>query len=130
MKIVKLQGGLGNQMFQYAIARTLETNKKKDIFLDLSFLRMNNVSTDCFTARDFELSIFPHLRAKKLNSLQEKFLLSDRVRYKFIRKIANINFHKINQLENEIVGIPFGIKNVYLDGFFNPKVILNIFDSI
>lgn len=121
MKIVKLQGGLGNQMFQYAIARTLETNKKKDIFLDLSFLRMNNVSTDCFTARDFELSIFPHLRAKKLNSLQKRFLLSDRVRYKFIRKIANINFHKINQLENEIVEIPFGIKNVYLDGFFQSE---------
>lgn len=34
---VKIQAGLGNQMFQYALARAIQENTGKDVVLDLSF---------------------------------------------------------------------------------------------
>ena len=37
MKIVKVMGGLGNQMFQYAFARALQENFQCEVLLDTSF---------------------------------------------------------------------------------------------
>ena len=59
--IAKLQGGLGNQMFQYAVAKGVGFER---VFFDLSFLKKHSVSTNDFTAREFEL--LKTLRLKKL----------------------------------------------------------------
>ena len=37
MIIIKLKGGLGNQLFQYAFARSLAYNLNKELFLDISY---------------------------------------------------------------------------------------------
>ena len=64
MIIVKLQGGLGNQMFQYAAGRQLATLNNTELILDLSFLhRRKQVN---YTIRNFELGVF-HLLAKHHN---------------------------------------------------------------
>jgi hypothetical protein len=55
MIIVKLKGGLGNQMFQYAYGRNLELLGKKVVF-DTSFFAGNKAKKD--TARDFKLNNF------------------------------------------------------------------------
>jgi hypothetical protein len=55
MKIIKIQGGLGNQLFQYAHGRNLELAGKKVIF-DTSFFSNNRAKID--TARDFKLDKF------------------------------------------------------------------------
>jgi hypothetical protein len=57
MIIIKLQGGLGNQMFQFAIA-TILANKNNDIVLleDSFFKRKEKMPG--FTPRRFELGIF------------------------------------------------------------------------
>jgi len=52
---VKLKGGLGNQMFQYAHGRSLEFSGKKVIF-DISFFENNKAKRDI--ARDFKLYNF------------------------------------------------------------------------
>lgn len=52
MIIVKLMGGLGNQMFQYAAARRLSLRHQTELKLDLSFLEEN---TDVITQRKYEL---------------------------------------------------------------------------
>lgn len=57
MIIVKLQGGLGNQLFQYAMACSCASRFKVPFKLDLSFLLDRSPRPD-FTYRDFALDIF------------------------------------------------------------------------
>lgn len=56
-KIVKFNGGLGNQMFQYAFACALEDKFNADIFFDFSFFEDIKLH-DNFTTRVFELDVF------------------------------------------------------------------------
>lgn len=58
MVIVKLMGGLGNQMFQYAFGKAMSSKLKTNLYLDRSFLDSQNVTKHGFTPRNFELSIF------------------------------------------------------------------------
>lgn len=55
MIIVKLMGGLGNQMFQYAAARRLAHLHDTELKLDLSFLESRQMG---YTPRSYELSCF------------------------------------------------------------------------
>jgi hypothetical protein len=57
MIIVKLAGGLGNQMFQYACGRALSSKHNVPLFLDHSFLEDKSLKED-FTYRDYELNAF------------------------------------------------------------------------
>lgn len=57
MIVVQLLGGLGNQMFQYAVGRHLAYINNSRLKLDRSFLD-NRVPIRNFTARNYELSIF------------------------------------------------------------------------
>jgi hypothetical protein len=63
MIAVRLMGGLGNQMFQYALARKLAIKNKTDVVMDLVFYE-NIAKTD--TPRKYELDCFK-LRAKFLD---------------------------------------------------------------
>src|SRR3954465_12373106 len=53
--IIKLKGGLGNQLFQYAAGRALAIKKNAELFLDLSFL---NAPENGYTKRQFQLDQF------------------------------------------------------------------------
>lgn len=53
MIIAKLQGGLGNQMFQYAAARALAINKKQELLLDITSF---DIVSENITTRHFELN--------------------------------------------------------------------------
>lgn len=55
MIVVKLKGGLGNQMFQYAAARRLAMRHGTELMLDLSWLSNSPVDA---TPRSFELGNF------------------------------------------------------------------------
>jgi hypothetical protein len=57
MIIAKLMGGLGNQMFQYAIARNLSLRHNVNLKIDLSFLNNRNMGPN-FVYRDYDLSLF------------------------------------------------------------------------
>jgi hypothetical protein len=57
MIIVKLAGGLGNQMFQYACGRALSSKHNAPLFLDHSFLEDKSFKED-FTYREYELNAF------------------------------------------------------------------------
>lgn len=111
--ITKLQGGLGNQMFQYAIAKGIGFER---VFFDLSFLRKNCVSTNEFTAREFELLIFKNITYKEIFKRHFKFLKS-----KKINKLLGLKFNFVTQVENEFVTIDKNTDVIYLDGYFQSE---------
>lgn len=55
MIVVNLRGGLGNQMFQYALGRQLSLVNQTELLLDCTFL----TTTGSHIKRDYELDIFP-----------------------------------------------------------------------
>ncbi|MFA6251742.1 MAG: alpha-1,2-fucosyltransferase [Candidatus Paceibacterota bacterium] len=57
MIIVKLKGGMGNQMFQYALGRALSLKYNVPLGFDLSFL-LNITPRLNFTFRNYDLDIF------------------------------------------------------------------------
>jgi hypothetical protein len=57
MIISEINGGLGNQMFQYACGRALALQNNDALKLDIVSLQ-NGVTDQYFTARPFELNIF------------------------------------------------------------------------
>ncbi len=120
MKTCKLQGGLGNQMFQYAVVRATEADRNRKVLLDTYFLRENKGSTDTFTARELELDIFQNLNADYLTNSWRKILLSKGVFYRLIRTILRVSPLVVKQIENEFINIPQR-KNLYLDGYFQSE---------
>jgi len=56
MIVVKIFGGLGNQMFQYAFGRRLALERSTELFFDLGFFDEN--AQGDFTKRDFQLDLF------------------------------------------------------------------------
>ncbi len=63
MIVVRLMGGLGNQMFQYALGRGLEEKNNNEMLLDTSFLE-NRTPGFVNVFRDYELNLFPNLKEK------------------------------------------------------------------
>ena len=62
MIVVRLSGGLGNQLFQYAAGRALSARVDSDLVLDLSWFGERHWQT---TRRSYELSHYP-IRARVL----------------------------------------------------------------
>lgn len=54
MIVMRVQGGLGNQMFQWACARALSKSRNKKIFLEITNYKFD-------ARRKFQLNFFPHI---------------------------------------------------------------------
>jgi hypothetical protein len=61
MIFVRLMGGLGNQMFQYAFGRALAIRYKTELVLDKQLLMDKSADHAIVTHRDFDLDIFNNL---------------------------------------------------------------------
>ena len=57
MIIVTLMGGMGNQMFQYALGRSLSIKYNTELKIDLSFLNRRDMGSG-FVYRDYDLDLF------------------------------------------------------------------------
>ena len=58
MIAVELMGGLGNQMFQYAVGRHLALLNQTDLFVDSHFLRDRRPRRKGFVFRNYDLDLF------------------------------------------------------------------------
>ena len=117
MLILKLQGGLGNQMFQYAFASILAKNNNTTVLLDNSFFNRLK-KTLGFTPRIFELAIFKNMYViasnKKINSF---YHLSN---FNKVKRKLGLNFPKIyNEPSFNFQEDALSIKSpVYINGYF------------
>ncbi len=102
MIIIRLEGGLGNQMFQYALGKTLSIHHKTKLKLDTSLILNRTIPNTVF--RDYDLVIFNlEVETSTPNDLAE--LLNKG--YNFIER------RKIKWFHNNI--IPYYYKNEYYE---------------
>jgi hypothetical protein len=130
MIIIKLKGGLGNQMFQYACTKRLALKHNTELKVDLSFLNdpennkppftkrvyeLNKFKVDDRIATDEELSLFKNIIEIKYKSRKNKILTvlkKTKINPFSIVLIQDTSFHK------EILFLP---DNVLLEGWFTDE---------
>ena len=114
MIVTELMGGMGNQMFQYALGRHLSIKYNTDLVLDKDFLLDRTPKQD-FVFRDYDLDIF---------NVREKFA-SDRV-----SKTYGIN--KASKRKNIIDKIitPPKLKYIKEERFEFDSLLFNIGDDV
>lgn len=122
MIITKLQGGLGNQMFQYALGRHLSIKNKVALMLDASALETNDSNV---TKREYGLSVFnieASLATKNEVDWFKKYLFKKgKFWFWYNRIIANRSHYTWEEHFNFEPWI-LGLKApVYLDGFWNTE---------
>lgn len=116
-------GGLGNQMFQYAAARSLALEKNTWVYLDPSFLHED--SKGKWTQREYELGVF-NIQYKYERSGRISFLRSLNLN-KYMKRLSGSplwflpyrNFYQPgHKFHPEFFSCP---KNTYLHGFFQSE---------
>ena len=117
MITVKLLGGLGNQMFQYAIGRHLSIRNNSSLTLDLADLLKREESIS-YTPRNFELDVFNIEYASKI--LPGEFRsFKDQLTFRFLTKKINENGHKF---DDKVLSLK---RNVYLNGWWQNEKYFN-----
>ncbi len=133
MITVKLMGGLGNQMFQYAVARSLSKAHNTTMRLDLTYLLDRRPREDC-VYRNYDLGIFnisenftfPYMLTKLIGNLKNSRLTSFLTKFSMHNK--KIFSEKHFYYHNEITSLE---NNVYLSGHWqSPKYFSDIVDII
>jgi hypothetical protein len=122
MIIVRLRGGLGNQMFQYALGRSLSFRWHTDLYLDLTLLAKTPQNT---TPRNYDLNKFNIKAVIASTDLLKQLPTSrkDMLRIGF-QRIFNrrIVFQYVKEqtidFDERILGLP---DNIYIDGYWQSE---------
>lgn len=109
MIVIRLNGGLGNQMFQYATARALSLSRNVDLILDLSEFNK-------YKLRDFELDKY-NLEAK-INK-REYFLRLICLKLKLYKVIKPYWMETNIAYDKTIKNLG---RNAYLEGYFQSEL--------
>src|SRR5687767_9003583 len=127
MIIIKIQGGLGNQMFQFAFGTVLSRKQNSPLYLDTSFLTK---SIPGITPRHFELDWFPNEYKFADNKTVKSFLpysILNRVKKKL--GIPTKKYY----VENNLVFEPAKLSirpPVYIEGFFQSEKYYHGYESV
>lgn len=125
MIISKIQGGLGNQMFQYAMGKTYAEKSRTDLYLDLSFY--NQPISKGVTPRKFELDIFDlNYQVAGTQDLAkfENFSYWYRIKRKLGLPVP------IYYREGNNSDILEGKNDIYLDGYWQSELFFKDFSDV
>lgn len=125
MIIVRLLGGLGNQMFQYCLYRSLKCKKEKvkmDITAFNRYGKHNGYELDKIFKIEQELA-----NKKEINILGD---IKDDIFSKFRRKICGRKNSHFVEKEFDFNSEVFELENVYLDGYWQTEKYFKDIESI
>lgn len=137
MIIIKIKGGIGNQMFHYALGRKLSLINKTDLYLDLDYdksindslrgiyFKLNKFNIDCNIANKKDiLKIKGLVKKNELNKkLMYNFSLFSKIYRMFYWRYYRLTYFK-SHVVNELTHLKFDCKilkvkdNSYLDGYW------------
>ncbi len=130
MITIKLIGGQGNQMFQYAYGRRISLIKGEKLKLDTSLL-LCRIPRKNFTFRDYELGVF-NIKAELTTLSKLAFYFNNSI---FILQILknrllklffdDIIFNEIQDNDNLDKKIIKSKRNIYISGLFNKEQYLS-----
>jgi hypothetical protein len=113
MIAVTLMGGLGNQLFEYAFARSLSIKYQKDLKIDLSFLKRKDLGLN-FVYRNYDLDLFHTIEDFKIG--YESFIRIDETHFHYSRDI-------VDSISN------FSSSNLILNGYWQSPKYFHGFES-
>lgn len=130
MIIVRLKGGLGNQMFQYALGRVLAIKNNTELKIDTSYLNSDIITV---TKRDFDLDIFnldfdilqykdiPFINRIHKNKIYIKICAAFKKFFKIKGTEVSFNFN------SDFLNLS---GDVYLDGYFQSPKYFNEYQDV
>ncbi len=122
MIVTELQGGMGNQMFQYAVGRHLSVIHNAPLYLDTCFLNARSPKKN-FTFRSYDISIFnidasiAPLKIAKAYGFQKSIFIKIISRFTNPGPIKFVGEKKFCYNENVLL-LP---DNVYLSGYWQTE---------
>ena len=126
MIIVKLKGGLGNQMFQYAFGKSVAQLLNQHLYLDLSFFEDQEKRAG-HTPRNYELGILNiHARIlekKELEKLGDSFDLKGKIKCAINTKFGTFKIKERNSLIK--ISRLSKFRSYYFDGYFQNEKYFN-----
>ena len=122
MIVIELQGGLGNQMFQYALGRHLSLINNTSLYLDTCYLNDRKPKKN-FTFRTFDLDIFNIAASIAPVGISKKYGLTKPAFIKLINRIIQpkpLSFiaEKKFTFDATVLHLP---DNVYLNGYWQSE---------
>lgn len=129
MIVTKIAGGLGNQMFQYAMGRSVALRNNTELRLDCSWF----ASQPPATFRDYSLPVFPAIASISLYEESDGHVLDccDYIKYifyrlhkkKFLQRIKEPHFHYWDGIERIH-------DNCFLEGYWQSYLYSNSFSDV
>lgn len=112
---LRLNGGLGNQMFQWAFAQMIEETTDMEVYLDMSYFNMRK-------ARPYQLDIFK-LKPRFIEDWQTKLKLEILWTFRFLfPKLFGIQIYSESHFNFDINFINHIKPNTYIEGFFQSEL--------